>query len=194
MQVHITGLSYDALEALTYTELALDTKNFAGYGTELLSLMMAGADTVKGSAFNDILEGFDGNDSIAGGARHDVLLGDDGNDTLFGGAGQDTMTGGAGADRFIYNAIGESKVAAMDSITDFQHGADKIDLHAIDAKTTVAGDQAFTFIGNTAFSNTAGELRYDTASHTLLGDVNGDGIADFAIAVTGIVNANDFIL
>ena len=56
------------------------------------------------------------------------------------------------------------------------------------ASTTLSGNQAFSFIGGAAFSKAAGQLRVDTSntSYTsLLGDVNGDGIADFRIDLSG---------
>ncbi|HMC92055.1 MAG TPA: RTX toxin, partial [Allosphingosinicella sp.] len=60
------------------------------------------------------------------------------------------------------------------------------DLHLIDADTTTAGDQAFSFIGANAFGNHAGELRAEFANGvwTVQGDVDGDGNADFTILVT----------
>ncbi len=69
-----------------------------------------------------------------------------------------------------------------DQITDFsslEH--DHIDLAGIDANTQATGDQAFGFIGSAAFSGVAGQLRY--AAHSLEGDINGDGVADFRIHV-----------
>jgi serralysin len=47
----------------------------------------------------------------------------------------------------------------------------------------VAGNQAFNFIGATAFSNVAGQLRYDAGA--LQGDIDGNGAADFTITLTG---------
>ena len=75
---------------------------------------------------------------------------------------------------------------------------DKIHLQAIDARTTMAGDQAFIFIGAAAFSNVAGQLRAEVVSGNSLvyGDVNGDAVADFSIVVadfTGL-QAGDFVL
>jgi hypothetical protein len=57
----------------------------------------------------------------------------------------------------------------------------------VDADTGSAGDQAFTWIGNAAFSGTAGELRYNWSGNTTIvtGDTDGDGTADFALWLTG---------
>ena len=65
-----------------------------------------------------------------------------------------SYTGGAGADEFRFSEIGGN-----DKITDFASGADRIRLTEIDANSGVAGNQAFTFIGNAAFSDAAGQLR-----------------------------------
>ena len=79
-------------------------------------------------------------------------------------------------------------------IRDFQTGIDQIDLASIDASNAADGDQAFVFIGDFAFSGTAGELRY--AAGLVEGDQNGDGIADLAIAIINgaTMTTDDFLL
>src|SRR4051794_23162215 len=82
------------------------------------------------------------------------------------------------ADTFVLNATAQSTVSATgrDTIVDFSHAdGDKIDLRPIDANTTAAVDQAFNFIGSSAFRHHAGELRYVAlgASIVVSGDVNG---------------------
>ena len=154
------------------------------------------ADTVRGGAGNDILSGMQGNDRIEGGAGKDVLGGGPGNDVITGGVGADRMTGGNGGDVFVYTAAAEG---AGDVITDFTRSqGDKIRLTAIDAKTGVAGDQAFSFIGKAGFTKTAGELRYTAANGVtkVLGDVNGDGVADLQFQLSGNLTlaASDFFL
>jgi len=61
-----------------------------------------------------------------------------------------------------------------------------------------AGDQAFRFIGGSAFGRHAGELRATVAGGvtTVSGDVDGDGMADFSIALAGppTLQAGDFVL
>jgi hypothetical protein len=74
-------------------------------------------------------------------------------------------------------------------ITDFVEGLDVIDIGEIDADTGSEGNQAFSFIGNDAFSGTAGELRLElvSASDRVLthvqGDVDGNGKADLQITI-----------
>ncbi|HEY3050040.1 MAG TPA: M10 family metallopeptidase C-terminal domain-containing protein, partial [Polaromonas sp.] len=125
---------------------------------------------------------------IAGGAGKDIINGGGGNDILIGGVGADTLTGGIGVDTFVLTALGDSGVGALrDIITDFVSGMDKIDFSGIDANTGVAGNQAFAMLGTGAFFGVAGQLRYDVvgADTILQGDVNGDGIADFELQLTG---------
>jgi hypothetical protein len=75
---------------------------------------------------------------------------------------------------------------------------DRIDLAQIDADTGAADDQAFSFIGDGAFTHTAGELQAKAAgANTLIsGDVDGNGTADFQILLSGsvAVQATDFLL
>jgi Ca2+-binding RTX toxin-like protein len=113
-----------------------------------------GDDRIDGRGGDDILIGGAGSDTIAGGAGADALTGGAGNDTLDGGteaddltgsAGHDVMTGGAGADLFIFREWID--VAQGDTIEDFTQGVDKIVVSALDARSDLAGDQAFSFDG-----------------------------------------------
>jgi Ca2+-binding RTX toxin-like protein len=118
---------------------------------------------------------------------------------LTGGSGQDMLYGGADGDRFVFEALSDSTTGAgSDIIRDFVAGSDTIDLAAIDANAGLAGDQAFTFIGNGAFTHQAGELRaVFTATKTVItGDVDGNGTADFQILLNGQVTLQetDFLL
>jgi Ca2+-binding RTX toxin-like protein len=125
-----------------------------------------------------------GNLILLGGAGHDTVTAGGGADTIVGGAGADALTGGAGADTFRYDSATDSVPGLSDLIGDFLSGTDKIDLGRIDANALVTGDQAFTWIGASAFSGAAGELRVrdDGGFRYVEGDTNGDGNADFSIA------------
>jgi Ca2+-binding RTX toxin-like protein len=151
------------------------------------------ADSLYGGAGDDLLYGdrqaadfYDGADLLKGGHGHDSLHGGGGADTLVGGAGGDELTGDAGSDVFLFAKISDSAWSAPDLITDLE-ASDVIDLSAIDADTTQAGDQAFHLVH--ALSGQAGEavLAYDRGSHStrLELDVNGDGHADAVIAIDG---------
>jgi Ca2+-binding RTX toxin-like protein len=182
-----------------------DTASYYSSATGVLVSLLSGAGS-GGEAQGDTLSGIEnlsgsqGSDSLYGNAGANVLQGWNGNDLLVGRAGKDTLTGGAGSDRFQFTVIGDSVVGVnADRITDFSHAqGDRIDLAGIDARFTVAGDQAFSFIGTAAFTGVAGQLHYwhDAGRTIVSGDVNGNRTADFNIILTGTINlvAADFVL
>lgn len=167
-----------------------------------------GIDRLFGDAGNDMLNGGDGNDLLYGGINLDTLRGGNGNDTLYGGdnadilsgnMGVDLLYGGAGNDTFSFDD-GDSgaTLATADRILDFSLAQnDRFNLGQIDA---IAGgaDNAFTFIGTAAFGSVAGQLRYQQVGGNtqLMGDVNGDGVADFIIRIDGLhaLSAGNFTL
>jgi serralysin len=122
--------------------------------------------------------------TISGNSYSNTLYGTAGNDTINGNGGRDTLWGNAGNDTFVFDTALE---ANGDTVSDFVHGADRINLKGIDANTRATGDQAFTFIGAQGFHKVVGELKsYQSSGNTYLaGDVNGDGYADFTIKALG---------
>ncbi|MBW8859822.1 MAG: M10 family metallopeptidase C-terminal domain-containing protein, partial [Caulobacter sp.] len=138
-------------------------------------------------------------DTLVGGGGNDILYGLDGNDVLTGAGGADFMLGGAGADTFVYTSAGESSPFATDLIFDFSSAqADKLDLSGIDANSGTAANDAFSVV--TAFSGVAGQVTIAAPDasgyYHVAGDVNGDGVADFVIAlsVTGTLTSADILL
>jgi Ca2+-binding RTX toxin-like protein len=184
--------------AVDFDASAWDVSDF---GVPFVALIMlngtSSSDSITGSAQNDVIEGGSGKDLLFGGGGRDTIDGGDGRDRISGGPGLDTLSGGAGADTFIYTNIRESAPSPRDSITDFKPGKDIIDLSAIDA-VRGGSDDSFHFIGSAPFSGVAGELRY-TPEHAptfIAADVDGDGLADFGIALSQhrVLTATDFIL
>jgi Ca2+-binding RTX toxin-like protein len=176
-----------------------------GSGGDAQGDKLSSIENVTGSAFDDHITGNAGANQLAGGTGNDTLDGGAGNDhlngggnfgsdILIGGAGTDVLTGGNGSDTFVFKAVTDSTPGHEDQITDFSNvELDHINLAGIDANTQVAGDQAFGYIGGAAFSDRAGQLRY--ADHTLEGDINGDGTADFRVHVNVASLAHgDFVL
>jgi Ca2+-binding RTX toxin-like protein len=159
-----------------------------------------GDDFGNGGNGDDNVFGGAGDDRLYGGVGNDTLNGQSGNDFIVGGIGIDLLVGGTGADRFVFlDGDFGPDLSATDRIKDFSSAqGDLIDLTQVDADTTLAGNQAFAWIGNAAFSGTAGELRYAIAGNTttITGDTDGDGTADFALWLTGQVGlvAGDFVL
>ena len=170
--------------------------------------MLSGNDLANflvGNYTDDIIDVGAGSDSAAGGSGDDTLLGGTGNDTLLGefgidsiegGLGRDILIGGAGADLFVFVGVTDSAGANRDLIKDFEDGLDRIDLRQLDAGAT-PGDQAFTFIGDQAFS-AAGQVRVTTTATTTRIEVSLDEDTDteMLILLNGIhaLTAADFIL
>jgi Ca2+-binding RTX toxin-like protein len=183
--LYVTGRQDDGLSAFKIKPEGL-TIIGSGAG-ELIDNTSSAPGQPLASGFGDKIFGLGGNDALKG-------LG--GNDLLDGGAGQDFLFGGKGADRFVFALATDTAVGATrDVIVDFRHlQHDRINLTAIDANINQGGDQAFHFIGHHQFSGKAGELRF--ANHIVRGDTDGDGIADFEIAVLKVAELvkADFIL
>lgn len=138
-----------------------------------------------GSAGAMFLVGSNAGNHLTGGSAADVLTG---------GRGADVLTGGAAADRFVFASPRDSTHARPDAMVDFESGVDQIDLFSIDA-VTGGTDNAFTFIGEAAFS-AAGQLRYSESSGRVEGDIDGDGQADLVISLSNLpgLTSADFIL
>jgi Ca2+-binding RTX toxin-like protein len=122
---------YNALDGVT-----VDLSAGFSHGTGATDVAAVGTDTftgvnaVRGSGFADI---------ITGSAGANTLEGQGGNDTLQGMGGADSLFGGGGADRFIFSATSESSVVSSDTIGDFVHASDVIDVSAISGITSVQG-------------------------------------------------------
>jgi Ca2+-binding RTX toxin-like protein len=160
------------------------------------------ANRIEGLDGNDQIFGRGGNDTLLGGKNNDVIKGGLGNDTINGGANADTMEGNGGVDTFQYSQVSDSGTvaASRDLINGFTlgGGGDKIDVSAIDAQAGTGGNQAFTFIGNAAFS-AEGQIRFDViAGHTII-EINTTGVSgaemgiDLAGALPGLTAAS-FVL
>ncbi|MET0938397.1 MAG: hypothetical protein ABWY51_04135 [Gaiellaceae bacterium] len=67
----------------------------------------ADADTLSGTAANDVLRGRGGPDTLYGRRGNDVLQGGTGNDRLYGGPGRDSLDGGPGNDRLYSGGDGQ---------------------------------------------------------------------------------------
>ena len=168
-----------------------------------------GGDTLYGAGGNDTLNGNNGVDTVYGQAGNDTLNGDNSGDTLYGGSGDDLLIGGGGTDElwggsgddtFVFNDAGDSSSGAPDTIHDFHHGFDIIDVTGLDAYTAnpnTAGDQAFAWGGTTA---TVHGVWYTEGggNTTLHFDTNGSQVSDeMTIVLTGTglgLTASDFLL
>ncbi|UPK02139.1 M10 family metallopeptidase C-terminal domain-containing protein [Bradyrhizobium sp. 170] len=212
--------NYTSAPALTiYDSGGTDTLDCSGYSAVQTIDLHAGAFSSVGGLTNNIgialnatIEkaiGGSGNDTLiasdtgctlSGGVGNDTLIGGAGNDKLIGGSGVDNLTGGNSGDIFVF-LLGESSATSgqHDRITDFVSGTDDIDLSGFDAISSTGSYDQFKFLATAAFSGAAGELNYfynsSTGVTTLQGDTNGDGVADFAIDISGnvAINAADLL-
>lgn len=187
-------VSYAAAAGSVTVSLAISLAQVTvGAGTDTLTSL----ENLIGSAFADRLTGSAGNNALFGGGGNDTIFGGNGSDRIVGGLGTDKLTGGLGADRFVFSAANQTvATSARDVILDFALG-DMVDLSGIDANTSLPDDQAFSFIGNAAFT-ALGQLRYKSVGSIWLleGNCNGNMGADFSMEIRNgyVMGANDFVL
>jgi serralysin len=154
---------------------------------------------------NDYADGRKGRDSIDGGNGRDTIVGGHGRDVL---AGNSSMAVGAddnARDIFRYKAISDSgrTTDSRDVIWGHFDGpkGDKIDLKAIDANGSAAGNGTFAFIGGGKFhTNSTGEVQVkatNNANEYLVRiDTDTDNGFEMSILVHSFtaLDAGDFIL
>lgn len=196
---------------------------YGGNGSDFI-IGGAGADTLYGEGDDDRVMGGNQNDTLFGGFGNDKLFGGEGDDVLEGGHGADVLIGEVGNDTFVFNDVSHSvpigsdpRLTLSDVIGGFDGAGsasgDLIDLSGIDADTTVAGDQAFTFLGlqtsAIALAFGAGALWVENVADRpffgetqtwVYGNVDGDRSIEFLIRIgdasTDAIayTASDFIL
>jgi serralysin len=153
-------------------------------------------DVIYGYGGNDRLSGWGGNDTLFGGYGNDFLFGNEGDDVLDGGPGADVLRGGAGSDiyrggagrdRFVFSDV-TSNGSTNERVFDYQDG-EVLDFSIIDADSTRAGNQAFTFVRDGQFNGRPGELitaflGTGTDLHTrIYVDTDGNGLADLFVTL-----------
>jgi Ca2+-binding RTX toxin-like protein len=195
-----TALSGGERDTLTGIEAVVGSiKNDIVRGTAGADSLLAGAegdDRLFGLGGDDLLRGGPGADRLDGGPGDDLLFGDD---RLSPHVGEDRLIGGQGRDRFAFagNDLEEFD-DDHDLVLDFTRGEDRLDLSAIDADPGRPGNQAFTFIGTDAFSETAGQARlaFEDGNTVMQADIVGVGYAQLEIELPGRValTAVDFLL
>ncbi|WP_242126643.1 cadherin domain-containing protein [Sphingobium sp. Sx8-8] len=177
---------------------ATDASGLQDYQDISVSILNVKGITLTAGKYGSTLTGTNEEDVLKGGAGVDTINGLGGNDLITGGGSGDILTGGLGADSFIYNAISDSTPRAMDLITDFQDGIDRINLSAVDANSTLRGLQHFTFIDQANFT-APGQLHFHSDGINTFIEGNTDSnplTTEFRIELLGVhmLSASDFIL
>jgi Ca2+-binding RTX toxin-like protein len=124
--------------------------------------ILAGIESIYGSAFNDVMEGdqgpqtfsgLGGNDTLSGGANADGLDGGAGDDDLSGGEGDDSLHGGLGAD--ILDGGAGIDIASyygapvlVDMLRQGRNTGDAAGDQLIGIEVIHAGDEADTLLGD----------------------------------------------
>lgn len=128
------------------------------------------ANTIFGTKYDDVLKGQVGDDTLFGSGGNDLLIGGVGDNVLYGGSGND-----------IFRLVSRSSYQEQrDTIGDFQHNADKIDVSAF-------GISSFDQIEDILQVDGAGSA-YFTANY---GDTNNTLLIKNNLP--GTFTANDFI-
>ena len=145
-----------------------------------------GADLMIGSADD---ETFDASASSSRVNVGDTIRAGAGDDLLIASNGKDVLGGGLGADVFRFNSSAAAGLtpANSDTITDFTHLQDLIDLRSF-----MAGG---TFQASAALGGTAKLVNYVAATGLISGDVDGNGSADWTLHIRAntVLTAADFV-
>ena len=141
---------------------------------EIENLTLTGTSAINGT-------GNTADNILTGNSAANTLNGVDGSDTLIGGLGNDSLTGGNGADHFVFNTPNAKN--NKDTITDFIHGTDVIDL----SKAIFKGlGSTIGSLSSDAFYSGAGVIKshdlddriiYNTTNGFLYYDADGTGKA-----------------
>jgi Ca2+-binding RTX toxin-like protein len=137
---------------------------------------------------------------LIGSLDNNLIIGNDGSNLIDGSYGKDTLTGRGGPDHFQWSSINEIGWFNFDPdiVTDFKKSeGDLLRFDLIDADETVAGNQAFQFIGTAAFTG-PGQINWGTnGTDTFIQlNTNADPTVDGIIQVLGVhsVDASWFAL
>jgi Ca2+-binding RTX toxin-like protein len=160
-----------------------------GANIENLTLTGTGKIGGTGNTLANTLIGNSNTNSLSGGA---------GNDRLDGSHGSDVLTGGAGADSFVFSTIvGPNNV---DTITDFEHGRDHIELASDIFNALQPGVLDASQFKDVASGPATGHevILYNSTSGALYYDADGAG-ANAAVRIatlTGhsVLTADDFLI
>lgn len=174
---HKTLLGGDGVDQVSFSSIAHGVNiDLAATGPQVidaqLSVTLSSIEFVAGTEFSDTM-------SASTEAE------------IFGSAG--------GYDHFIFRSVEEIGLgASADKIYGNLEGWFTIDLSAIDADVTLAGNQSFTLLWagtgqETSFTGHAGEIAVKAGGLRFEFDVDGDGVADAELLVGPIAQPGNFV-
>lgn len=135
------------------------------------------AETINGTAGNDMIYAYGGGDTVYGGDGNDVIYGGSGGDTLYGGDGNDQLTGGSGGDT-MYGGTGNDIYYVQtvdDKVIEFSNeGTDTVVSYL--ANYRIGANIEQLFIGEGAATDAAG--RANGAGNDLNNAIKGSSIGN----------------
>lgn len=172
-----TVINHMEMTEATFTSIENVTISNVIYGIPANFAITGGntANRLEGGDGLDTISGAAGNDYLLGGLGDDQLDGGSGSDRIDGGAGADTLTGGEGKDLSILSAA--LRPAQPDTITDFQHGIDRIVLnHSAFAPLLPGFMNAAAYYVGAAAHDADDRIVYDQTTGALYFDADGSAV------------------
>ena len=177
---------------MTYFAGSADNDTLSGGADNDIGLGLGGDDTIEGQGGADFLFGGAGNDTVDGGSGADALYGGAGDDVLLADTDDRTLKGGTGHDTILYSDSGDLVTGNMwlDGARINLGGGD--DVFAVTLQGTVGAALDLAGLDSSVGSRFDGGAAGDNSGFAIaaVGDVNGDGFADFIIGAPKY-DAND---
>ncbi|MCC5600239.1 calcium-binding protein [Nostoc favosum] len=167
--------NYTTSEGITSTFDATTNIGSITVGTNRVSYKNIERLDVRGTIYDDLIVGSNGNDTLFGSFQdrdgNDTIIGGAGNDILTGGRGNDSLIGGAGTDTFVFSDYSEG----IGTIYDFNAANELIQVSAagFGGGLSTPSLQASQFTIGTSATTTTQRFIYNSATGGLFFDLDG---------------------